>query len=311
MALDSLTGPLPKFGLGCWLFGNTPLGSDEEKMALDVIRTAYDAGVRHFDTAFDYGKGRSEEILGSSLAGKSGAFIASKIHVTDPSSAVKGLEDCLSRLRRKSIDLFYFHWPKTGIDPRPMMEALEVERSKGKLRYIGVSNFSVRDLEVVSQVGTVDAYQVGYNLLWRWPENDILPYCKKAGISIVTYSSLAQGLLTGKFSKTPRFSPGDPRPNTVFYDSKVWPRVYEAVEEMKTVAKGVGLPLSTLALRWLTDLIGVDLVLVGSRTVDQLRENIGVFDAKLALKDLELIDSISAKLKLFVPDIGNMFKYYP
>ena len=98
MALGTLTGPLPKLGLGCWLFGNAPPGSDGEKTALEVVGTAYDAGVRHFDTAFDYGRGRSEEILGSALAGRPEAFIASKIQMTDPSSAVKGLEACLSRL---------------------------------------------------------------------------------------------------------------------------------------------------------------------------------------------------------------------
>jgi myo-inositol catabolism protein IolS len=311
MALGTLIGPLPKLGLGCWLFGNAPPGSDGEKTALEVVGTAYDAGVRHFDTAFDYGRGRSEEILGKALAGRPEAFIASKIQMTDPSSAVKGLEACLSRLGRESIDLFYVHWPKTGMDPRPMMEALEGERARGRIRHIGVSNFSVSDLDAVREVGTVDAYQVGYNLLWRWPEDDVLPYCRKAGISIVTYSSLAQGLLTGKFSRTPRFEPGDPRPETVFYDGEVWPHVYEAVEEMKAVAEGAGFPLSSLALRWLTDLVGVDLVLAGARTVDQLRENIGVFDGKPARKDLELIDSVSARLRPHVPDIGNMFKYYP
>jgi aryl-alcohol dehydrogenase-like predicted oxidoreductase len=311
MAFEPVNGPLPKLGLGCWLFGNSAPGSAEEGAALDVLREAYEAGVRHFDTAFDYGNGRSEELIGKAVGSRPDAIIASKMHLADPDSALRGLEACRSRIGRDSIDLFYIHWPKTGMDPRPMMEALETERSRGRLRYIGVSNFSARELDAVREVGKVDAYQVGYNLLWRWPEADVLPYCRKAGIALVTYSSLAQGLLTGKFPKAPRFEAGDPRPGTVFYDEKVWPHVYEALERMKAVAADSGCPLAHLALKWLTDYVGVDLVLAGARTVDQLRENIRAMEASPPRGAFELLDSISIDLKPFVPDIGNMFKFYP
>jgi len=311
MAHEPVIGRLPRLGLGCWLFGNSAPGSEEEKSALDILEAAYDAGIRHFDTAADYGNGRSEEILGRALGPRPDAVIASKMHLTDPDSALRGLEACRSRIGRDSIDLFYIHWPKTGMDPRPMMEALEEERARKRIGRIGVSNFGLRDLEAVRQVGKIDAYQVGYNLLWRLPDVDILPYCKDAGIALVTYSSLAQGLLSGKIPRKPRFAPGDPRPGTAFYDEGVWPKVCDAVERMKGVAAEAGCPLGALALRWLTDYVGVDLVLAGARTLEQLRENVSSMESPVPMRALELLDSISADLKPFMPEEGNIFKFQP
>ena len=106
----------------------------------------------------------------------------------------------LRRLRRDWLDLFYIHWPKTGLDLRPMMEALEALRAQGKIRFIGVSNFSVTNMENASQGGRIDAHQLCYNLLWRYPETEIIPWCSAHGVALVTYSSIAQGLL----SDTPR-----------------------------------------------------------------------------------------------------------
>jgi myo-inositol catabolism protein IolS len=309
MADEGIGAPLSKLGLGCWLFGNSTPGSGEEKSALGILAAAYDAGIRHFDTAADYGSGRSEELLGRALGAKPDAVIASKMHLTDPASVLKGLDACRSRIRRDFIDLFYIHWPKTGMDPRPMMEALEGERARKRIGRIGVSNFGLRDLDAIRQVGKVDVYQVGYNLLWRLPDVDILPYCKDSGIALVTYSSLAQGLLSGKIPKNPHFAPGDPRPGTVFYDEDVWPHVCDALERMKNVAADAGYPLGTLALRWLTDYAGVDLVLAGARTIEQLRENIRSMESSVSVRAFELLDLISEDLKPFMPDRGNMFKF--
>jgi len=192
-----------------------------------------------------------------------------------------------------------------------MMEVLEDAKARGKIRFIGVSNFSVDDLESARESAQIDVYQIGYNLLWRKPEVDVLPYCRQAGIAVVTYSSLAQGLLTGKFIEKPRFDPGDPRPGTVFYDPSVWPRVYAAVEKMKVVAAAVGCPLGRLALRWLTDYECVDMVLAGARTLAQLGQNIESMKGAAPIDALKRLDAISKELAPFIPEIGNMFKYRP
>src|SRR3972149_8603641 len=143
------------------------------------------------------------------------------------------------------------------MDLRPMMEALETERTRGRIRLIGVSNFSVRDMESVHEVGRIDACQFCYNLLWRHPERDVIPYCREHGITLVSYSSIAQGLLGDTLKGPERFPQGDARRATLYYLPKVWPHVRPALVSMQEIARKTGEPLSRLALRWVPGRPGV------------------------------------------------------
>ena len=118
-----------------------------------------------------------------------------------------GVQASRERLGRDCIDLFYIHWPRRGMDPAPMMEALEDARARGWIRFIGVSNFSVQQMRDASRAGRIDAHQLCYNLLWRFPEEDVIPWCRENRIVLVSYSSLAQGLLSGAMPREPRFAP--------------------------------------------------------------------------------------------------------
>ena len=154
---------------------------------LSTLEAAYRSGIRHFDTAAGYGNGRSETLLGRFLEGKrESVFLASKSHTDDLTAAASlaEVEGSLRRLAVEFIDLYYIHWPRAGRDMRPVMEGLEAARAQGKIGAVGVSNFSVAQMEQVSEVGRIDVHQLGYNLLWRYAEaagNSILPKARYRG----------------------------------------------------------------------------------------------------------------------------------
>src|SRR5262249_34318231 len=162
------------------------------------------------------------------------------------------------------------HWPRKGKDMRPLMEGLEKARQQGKIVAIGVSNFNVEQMEQLAQVGRIDANQLCYSLLWRFDEADVIPYCRANNIAITTYSSIAQGILTGKFSQQNPVQPGDSRARTVHFDADVWPHIYEAVEQFKQVAAEVNRPLSHLAIRWVLHQPDINTAVVSARTPEQL-----------------------------------------
>ena len=113
------------------------------------------------------------------------------------------IDQSLVRLQTDVIDLYYIHWPRQGQDLRPWMEGLEAARQQGKIRAVGVSNFSVDQMAQVATVGRIDAHQLCYNLVWRFAERAVIPYCREQQIAVTTYSSVAQGVLTGKFPRHP------------------------------------------------------------------------------------------------------------
>ena len=302
---------ISKLGIGCWQFGD--IGSEivPESVSLGVINAALAAGVNHFDTAQDYGAGRSESVVGRALAGRPEVFVASKMNLCGAQETRKGVQASLGRLRRDCIDLFYIHWPQTGKDAGPMMEALEEARAHGRIRYIGVSNFSVEQMRDASRAGRIDVHQLCYNLLWRYPEEELIPYCRENGIALVTYSSLAQGLLSGSVPREPRFAPGDLRPGTVFYQPDVWPHVRDGVQELEKIAAEANRPLAHLALRWLLDSGWISSVLVGSRSRAHLASNLAAFEGSVAPEVMRKLEEASARIHRHIPRVGNIFKFYP
>lgn len=302
----------PGLGLGCWQFGDMGRGTPSEEEAVGLIRGAHGLGISHFDTAQDYGMGRSETVLGRAVSPFSEqAFVSTKMHAAGPPETEAGVQRSLARLGRGWVDLFYVHWPKTGLDIRPMMETLENLRAAGTLRLIGVSNFAVRDLEAASSAGRIDAYQMCYNLLWRYPERDVIPWCRKHGVAVVTYSSIAQGLLSDMPRSPERFEQGDARRNTLYYRPDVWPGVRDGVERMRVVARRTGSSLSSLAIQWVLGRSGVSSSLVGARSTDQISANLAASRGTLDPAVEAELTGLSDEVMKNIPDVGNIFNFYP
>jgi aryl-alcohol dehydrogenase-like predicted oxidoreductase len=306
-----------QLALGCWVFGGEHWAGQSAQDSRAVMEAALRRGMNHFDTAEAYGQGRSEKLVGEFLRTDEGrrerVFLASKGLVTEPTAAaIRSLvEGSLSRLGVDSIDLYYLHWPLHGGDLRPVFEELRKARDEGKIQAIGVSNFNVAQLEAAMSVSEIHAHQFCYNLLWRGAEREVIPYCVRRQVPMVTYSSIAQGILTGSFPPTPQFNPGDLRGKTVLFEPEVWPQVYAAVEKMKAVAAEAKRPLAHLAIRWLTRKAEVTSVLVGARNAVQLNELAGAMGGTVEEAVFDKLTAISDELAPLVPDAGNLFRFYP
>jgi aryl-alcohol dehydrogenase-like predicted oxidoreductase len=299
-------------GLGCWVIGGGDWGTQSENDSLDAIKAGYEKGITHFDTAQAYGKGHSEELLGRALKGvREKVFIATKMMFTPREKVEASIISSLKRLKTDYIDLFYIHWPKKNADLEGMMEGLIRAREKGLINGIGVSNFSKEQMERVLRIGRIDAHQLCYNLLWRWPEHTLIPFCIEKGVSIVTYSSIAQGILTGKFGKEIEFAAGDHRKYTVLFEKDLWPQVYEGVENLKSIAEGSGRSLLELAIRWVLSRQGVSTVLVGARNSYQVQLNVKSLDCEIDEAILDELTKVSNLIMKVIPDTGNIFRWYP
>ena len=279
-----------------------------------AMAAAFDGGVRHFDTASTYAGGRSEELLGEFLRGRRDAvFLASK---ADPAeltadAMLRAVEGSLKRLGVEQIDLYYIHWPRAGHDLRPRMEGLAQAQRDGKIGAIGVSNFTVAQLEQVSEVARPAAHQLGYNLLWRYMDAEIIPYCARHDIAVVAYSPLAHGILTGKYGRDPGLTPGDQRHSILPFRADLWPEVFVGVERMKELAAEAKLPLPTLALRWLLARPDIATVVVGARNAAQSAANLTALAPPVPAAVLAELTRLSNAISARLPDVGNLFNHYP
>ena len=300
--------------LGGSIFYGDDWPEELEGDLLATMEAALQHDITHFDTASGYGGGRSEELIGRILAGgRDQVFLASKASIDelDAQLMLEQVEKSLERLQTGVIDLYYIHWPHQGKDPRPMMEGLELARSQGMIQSIGVSNFSVEQMQQVEEVGKIDAHQLCYNLFWRFAENDVIPYCRKKQIAIVTYSSIAQGVLTGRFPRDPQLRANDQRAQTVHFEKNVWPHIYAGVEKLKALAQTVDRSLVHLAIRWVLCQPGITSVVVGARTAQQVEDNAQALMGEIHSEIFEQMSSISDEVIPHIPDTGNPYRYYP
>lgn len=304
-------------GTGGSFYGLNHGNREGEDGILAVLATALETEITHFDTATGYGGGYSERLIGCFMAAEPGrrerVFLASKANLDDVSAEamIKAIDASRDRLQVDMIDLYYLHWPRTGQDMRPWMDGLERARQQGKIRAIGVSNFTVPQMEQLASAGQIDAYQCGYNLLWRFAEKDILPYCAEHGISVVVYSALAHGILSGKYSRELEFVPGDQRWTITLFRGDVWPQVYAAVEQMKQVADKAGCELAHLALRWLLRQSPVTSVLVSAKNREQMLDNRRALSVEIPDAVLNELTELSDRVMQLIPDEGNPFGYHP
>lgn len=304
---------MSKIGLGCWSYGGDGIGKPDDEKSISIIKRGGELGITHLDTAQDYGKGHSEHVIGRAVSGsRDKYFISSKVHQVNSAEEIENLvKESLKRLNTDWVDLFYIHWPHKGMDLRPMMEGLENCRRKGLISQIGVSNFSVNNMIQASEVGKIDVNQTGFNLLWRFPEKDIIPWCRKNNIRTVAYSPIAQGLLSDRGTDLSRRSPDDPRNKTIFYKSEVWSWLRPLVQKMQGVSKGTNYSLSELALQWVIHLSDMDSVITGASSIEQLESHAMNINNKASKKDLEELQTLSDEVMDRMSDNGNIFQYHP
>jgi len=295
--------------MGCWaLAGGLTWGPQDKADSMATVHAALDVGINFFDTAEGYGAGESESVLGRALAGcRHEAVIATKVSRSNLSAdAVRqACEHSLERLRTDYIDLYQIHWPSRSVPLDETMAALEKLRQQGKVRAVSVCNFGVQDLTDLLSVGSVETNQLPYNLLWRAIEFDIRQKCVDAGLGILCYSPLAQGLLTGKYASPDEVPEGRAR-TRLFSGDRPLARhgglsyeveVFAALERIRHICDEIGQPMANVALAWLLGQPGVMSVIAGARNPGQIRQTAQAVDLELSSEIMNELTEVTDEVK--------------
>ncbi len=299
---------LSRVGIGCWAMGGSDWGGIVDEPAIEAIQAGLDMGITVVDTAPVYGKGHSEELVGKALAGgyRKKAVLATKCGLSwtaagavyrdcRPDTMRKELDDSLRRLRTDCIDIYQIHWPDIKVpfaeSAGVMLEFLKA----GKIRAIGVSNFSDEQMDDWRKTAPIHTMQPSYNILEDKLFPDPIPYAHRHDIAILGYSALARGMLSGTYHAGMKFNDGDMRQkNDLKYQGENFVKHLAAVEELKEYAKKFGRTVSQLAVRWVLDQ-GVTCALWGIRKKEQLEPIPGVMGWKLSPEERKEMAEIVAR----------------
>ena len=300
---------LSVMGIGCWAYGGGDYWGPQAQEDVDAVaQAALDHGINFFDTAEGYNEGRSEEAVGKALKGRrSEAVIASKIspNNTEPAVLREHCEASLRRLQTDYIDIYIVHWPITEHSVEDAFATLTALKAEGKIRSIGVSNFGVQQLSEALATGVqIDVNQLCYNLLSRAIEVEILPLCRKQGISILGYMPLLQGILTGMYRTADEIPPvharfrhfrGD-RERAGHGEEGAEEEMFQALDGIRELAAVEGVPMSRLAIAWTIAKPGIICELVGTRNVSELQENLQVASLTLSPETIAQLDELTTPL---------------
>jgi myo-inositol catabolism protein IolS len=307
--------PVSAVGYGCWEIGGG-YGAIEEAEFVRAVGRALDLGINCFDTAEGYGMGASEVALGQALGRRRDeAIVVSKFgmnyrdrpNLRDSSRerVMISIDKTLKNLGTDYLDVYLVHWPDRNTPFEETMAALDDVVRDGKVRFVGLSNFKLEEIEACMAVRRVDVVQYGWNLFDRRMQQAILPYCEQQGVGFMAYGSLAYGLLTGTFTEDHDFGSADWRARqgnmgaikifaALFGPEKFKDNV-RAVNELQGVAARYGKSLPQLALRWATSHPAVSTALVGCRTVAEVEDNDGAVGWSISDADRAEIDAIFAR----------------
>jgi len=325
-------------GIGCWSYGGGSYWGEQAQADVEnIVAAALDRGLNFFDTAAMYNDGRSEISLGRALRGRrERAVVATKVSPADCHRAamIASLDASLSRLGMDYVDLFMIHWPLNPIsvrhftvdpaliaDPPTAAEAfatLNELKKQGKIRAIGVSNFGAKQLAEALATGVrLDVNEITYNLLSRAIEREILPFCVQNGISVISSMALQQGMLTGRFTDAASVPP--PQAHSRHFDYRrggaesrhtgpgAEEEMFAAIGGIKEISAELGVSMPQLAIAWILARPGLTGALVGSRSVEELDENIEAAELRLSPEAVARLDALTAPV---LQKLGYSADYY-
>jgi aryl-alcohol dehydrogenase-like predicted oxidoreductase len=268
--------------IGTWAIGGWMWGGTDETESVATIQAAFERGVNVVDTAPVYGFGRSEEIVGRAIAEsrlRSSVIIATKVGLqwdggrvsrnASRARIMREVEDSLRRLRTDYIDIYQVHWPDPLITIEETADAMHQLFAQGKIRAIGVSNFSLVQMERFRRIAPLHVLQPPYNLFERGIEADILPYCRKNGIAMLGYGALCRGLLSGRMLADTTFDGDDLRRTDPKFLQPRFTQYVAAVAQLDRLAQRFDKRVIHLAVRWMLDQ-GITTALWGARHPRQL-----------------------------------------
>ncbi|MCW3089795.1 MAG: aldo/keto reductase [Ferruginibacter sp.] len=311
---------------GAWAAGGWMWGGTERNDAIEAIRAAYDLGVTSIDTAPIYGQGNSEEIVGEAIKDlpRDKVQILTKygmrwdlakgdfaFHSADTKgkeidiykyagkeSIIKECEDSLRRLGTDYIDLYQIHWPDTTTPIEETMEAVAQLIKQGKVRHAGVCNYNIAQMQEAQEYVNIVSNQVPYSMVKRDIEEDVVPFCLENNASILAYSPLERGLLTGKMKPGYVFAEGDHRAGLYFFTDENVKRTNAFLKKIQPLAAEKEATLAQLVLRWTIEQPGITIALAGARNEKQAVENAWALTIDLSAEELAFISKELSLLRL-------------
>jgi aryl-alcohol dehydrogenase-like predicted oxidoreductase len=294
-----------RVALGTWAMGGWMWGGTDERESVETIWAALDQGINLIDTAPAYGSGVSEEIVGKAVAAanlRARTVIATKVGLemrdgkayrnATRQRILQEVDDSLRRLRTDYIDIYQVHWPDPRVPIEETAEAMRGLYDLGKIRAIGVSNFSVAQMERFRQVAPLHVLQPPYNLFERDIETEVLPYCRANNIATFGYGALCRGLLSGRMQADTTFAGDDLRRTDPKFQPPRFAQYLAAVRQLDQLARDrFHRRVIQLAVRWMLDQ-GISVALWGGRHPQQLEPALGIAGWKLDAASLRQIDQI-------------------
>ena len=310
-------------GVGCWAMGGT-WNNVTDAESIKAVHAAVDNGINFFDVAPVYGKGHAETVLGQAIQSipRDKLVIATKCglpwnpedprkktrHDLSRDSIFLEIEQTLERLNTDYVDLYQVHWPDPQTPISETAQALKELKEQGKIRHVGVSNYSIAMIKEMQSVVEVATVQGLYNLMEQNPEyyhsitlqyrtrDEMLPLCREQDMKYLPYSPLMQGLLTGKFKESGNFDDKDDRRNNPKLNGELFAETYyPCAQQLKELAESAGLSLAHLAIHWLVNQEEVGPVIAGVRTAQQAKDNANFMNARVDQLLLAEAESIVAK----------------
>jgi methylglyoxal reductase len=304
-------------GLGTWAIGGWMWGGTDEKAAIAAIQAAIDEGVSLIDTAPAYGMGCSEEIVGRAIKGRRDKVVLSTkcglvwhvqrgnyffsqqdmpVHRYLGRESIRHeVEESLRRLGTDYIDHFITHWQDPTTPVAETMAVLEELKAEGKIRSVGASNCSVEDAQAYIASGSLDVLQEEYSMVKRDLEREILPLCRENSVSVMSYSSLALGLLSGKIGPERTFMGDDLRKENSRFSAGNRQKIASLMELVRPIAEDHNASEAQIVIAWTLAQPGITFSLCGARNPEQARENAGAGRIRLSPDDLFALDAAVAK----------------
>ena len=295
-------------GIGAWAIGgggwNGSMGPQNESDSIPAIHAALDYGVNWIDTAALYGLGHSEEVVARALKGRTRPFVFTKCErVWDAKGTIgaclkaqsirRECEDSLRRLRTDVIDLYQIHWPEPDEDIEEGWSELARLQQEGKVRYIGVSNFSVAQMERAGAIAPITSLQPPYSIVTREIEKEILPFTSHKGVGVIVYSPMSAGLLTGAMTRerVACFTSEDWRRNLPNFQEPLLSRNLRLVERLRDIGNRQKRTPGEMAIAWTLNNPAVTGAIVGFRSAKQVSGIIGAAEFRLLPSEMSEIEN--------------------
>jgi len=302
---------LTVIGLGTWQFGGRWGGADDAD-SVAACHAALDAGVNWIDTADIYGQGRAERVVGRVVRERRDeVIVATKGGVAweagpgglriwrEASGAYlrQALERSLTALGMESVDLYQVHWPVDGVAADDTFAELIRMRDEGKIRWIGVSNYHLADLEAAAGAAPITSFQVGYHVMRRQVEEAELPWCRTHGVGVLAYGPLGHGLLNGRMDESTAFPENDWRAQSELFADEHFGERIAVVRRLEEIAAQSGRPggVAELAVAWVLRRPEVTAAIVGARDAAQARGAAALARAPLSADEEAAIDAVLAE----------------